>query len=62
MIGTLADTFANAGRDEPGLNPSLVFNWRPEPAELILFSGQWSISEPMQIGSGRSPPNVLQVW
>jgi hypothetical protein len=39
-VGTLADTFAKAGRDEPDSTPSLVFNWRPLPVESVCFRWQ----------------------
>jgi hypothetical protein len=36
-VGSLADVFATAGRDEPGSSPSLIFSWRPLPVELRPF-------------------------
>ncbi len=49
-VGTLADTFAKAGRDEPDSMPSLVFNWRPLPVASVWFRWQQLPPAPIEAG------------
>jgi hypothetical protein len=49
-VGTLADTFAKAGRDEADSTPLLVFNWRPLPVDSVWFSWQPLPPEPIEAG------------